>query len=260
MKVVDGSIRGAVVDPEGAVIGNAYVLIRTDALDREHPTAYSRELRTNKNGEFIASLAAGFYDMFIGASGFTPHCQKVRIREGQLQMIEISMKVDSLMTKEYADDFLTTPPKKTQPLTPQDDLYPRLRKAQNYAAEGFEPLDCFAGQVRVQRKRLSRQSFTVFRPNTDMKCCGEKIAAGRTDAHGHFLVEPLSEGEYFTVFDSKGTKYAMNFSVLQAYQRCDGSHVEINFSTVYQSSLQRYIDVDYSEKDCSEDDAGCYRK
>lgn len=139
-------------------------------------------------------------------------------------------------------------------------IYPHMAKAQEYAAKGFFPLDCFAGQVRVRGKRLSRQSFTLFRPIAELKCCGEKIAVGRTDAHGHFVIEPLSGGEYFGVFDSEETNYTVRFAVIQSYQRCDGTHVELKFSAANQCSLQTYADVDYNEKDCSEEDAACYRK
>ena len=139
-------------------------------------------------------------------------------------------------------------------------MYPRWAKAQEYAAEGFNPVDCFAGQVRVRGKRLPRQSFAVFRANAQMKCCGEEIRNGRTDAHGHFVIEPLPEGEYFAQFTSKGDEYTVNFAVIQGYQRCETTHVELNFSALDQCSLQNYIDLDYSEKDCSEDAAACYRK
>jgi hypothetical protein len=93
----------------------------------------------------------------------------------------------------------------------------RLAKAQEYEAKGFHPIDCFAGRVRIQGKPLSRQSFTVFRPTVEMKCCGEKIRSGTTDAHGHFFVEPLSEGEYVAQFTSKGVVYTTNFAVMSAY-------------------------------------------
>jgi hypothetical protein len=139
-------------------------------------------------------------------------------------------------------------------------MYPRMAKAQAYEAKGFHSLDCFAGQVRIRGKRLSRQSFSVFRSGGDMKCCGEKVAVGRTDMHGHFLLEPLTEGEYFAVFDSDGTQYTVSFAVIEGYQRCAGTHVELNFTAANQCSLQAYADLDDSETDCSEDSPACYRK
>ena len=93
-----------------------------------------------------------------------------------------------------------------------------------------------------------------------MKCCGERVASGTTDAHGHFFVEPLSEGEYFAQFTGKAVVYTTNFAVIDGYDKCSVMYVEINFSAPDQCSLQTYIAVDYDEKNCPEDDAACYRK
>ncbi len=87
------------------------------------------------------------------------------------------------------------------------DSYPRWTKAQKYAAEGFKPVDCFAGQGRVHGKRIVRQPFSVLATNDDMKCCGKLLKSARTDEHGHFLIEPMSEGEYFAQFEFKGDRY-----------------------------------------------------
>jgi hypothetical protein len=99
------NLKGTVVDPMGAVIGKAYVLLHTDALERENPVAYRLELRTNKDGEFVASLPSGFYDLFTGEEGFAPYCQKLRVHRGRLQELRIVLKVDKLMLKEYGDKF-----------------------------------------------------------------------------------------------------------------------------------------------------------
>lgn len=141
-----------------------------------------------------------------------------------------------------------------------ETVYPGWAKAQRYAAAGFHPIDCFAGQVRVRGNRLARQSFAVFRPNAEMKCCGERVKSGTTDKHGHFAVEPLSEGPYFALFSSNGVVYTTNFAVINSYQSCGSEYVVLNFSATDQCVLQTYIAVDYSEEDCSETDPACYRK
>ena len=102
------SVKGTVVDSEGAVVGNAYVLIHTD----ENAQGQRVELRTNNKGEFMTSLPSGFYDLFIGAQGFSPYCQKVRTKEGQTQDLWIRMKIDQLMLREHGDEFVTP---KTKP-------------------------------------------------------------------------------------------------------------------------------------------------
>jgi len=116
------TIRGTVVDPAGAVISNAYVLIHTDALDREHRAAFQFELRTNKQGEFTTSVPSGFFDVFVGADGFTHYCQKIRTRGGGAQDIQVALKLDPLFLKEYGDEFITEPP----PVEPQRSSVPPL--------------------------------------------------------------------------------------------------------------------------------------
>jgi hypothetical protein len=106
-----GLVKGTIVDSEGAVIGNAYILFRTD----ENELGHRVELRTNNKGEFMASLPSGFYDLFIGAQGFAPYCQKVRTNEGQTQDLRISMKIDQLMLREHGDEFVTPEKPKTKP-------------------------------------------------------------------------------------------------------------------------------------------------
>jgi hypothetical protein len=93
-----------------------------------------------------------------------------------------------------------------------------------------------------------------------MKCCGEKMKGGATDAYGHFFVEPLSEGEYIAQFTSKGVAYTVNFAVMSSYDKCGPAIVELNFSAPDQCSVQEDIAVDYDEKDCPEKDPACYQK
>ena len=81
-----------VTDESGAVIGKAFVLIHSDALERgnlkpftlepENPKPFSMELRTSSEGETKGELPSGFYDLFIGATGFAPYCEKIRVRDG----------------------------------------------------------------------------------------------------------------------------------------------------------------------------------
>jgi len=141
-----------------------------------------------------------------------------------------------------------------------DAMMARWKKAQTYASEGFEPVSCFAGQIKVEGKRLSRQPFSLFAPDQDRKCCGTLLKSARTDQHGHFLVEPLAEGRYFAKFNSKGSDDLVSFAVLQSYERCDGTHLEINFSKNGKGTIQDHIDIDDSGEDCQEYEPHCYRK
>src|SRR5260370_36956394 len=74
------------------------------------------------------------------------------------------------------------------------DMYPRLAKAQKYASEGFTPIDCFAGQVKVLGKRIMREPVSVFLPDDNRKSCVTLVTSARTDHHGHFVLSPMRDG------------------------------------------------------------------
>lgn len=140
-------------------------------------------------------------------------------------------------------------------------LPPRWINAQKYATRGFHPVDCFAGQVRVRGKRLTGQPFSVYLPNTEMKCCGTIVRSARTDAHGHFFVEPLKEGEYFAKFDYKGVQYVTDFAIIQNYERCsEAGHIEIDFLDANKVNIQSFVDIDDSGEECQATQPNCFRK
>jgi hypothetical protein len=141
-----------------------------------------------------------------------------------------------------------------------DAMMARCKKAQTYASEGFQPISCFAGQAKVEGKRLSRQPFSLFASDQDRKCCGTLVKSGRTDQHGHFLVEPLPEGRYVGKFNFNGSDFLISVAVVQSYERCDGTHLEINFSRTGKDTVQNYIDINDSGEDCQEYEPYCYRK
>jgi hypothetical protein len=141
-----------------------------------------------------------------------------------------------------------------------DEMLARLNRARMYAAQGFEPVFCFAGQVKVEGKRLSREPYSVFVSDENMKCCGRVVKDGQTDQHGHFLVEPLTEGKYFAKFRSKGSEHLASFAVVDSYQRCGSTHLEINFPRTGGGTIQDHVDINDSGEDCREYEPQCYRK
>ena len=144
---------------------------------------------------------------------------------------------------------------------PQSHGIPRRwTMAQKYAAEGFKPVDCFAGQVKIRGKRLAMQPFTVFKTNAEMKCCGSVVKSGWTDRHGHFFVEPMEGGEYFAQFSYKGVQYATSFAVLQSYAQCGTEYVEIDFSELDKARVQTYFFIDDSGEPCEPAEPRCFRK
>jgi hypothetical protein len=107
---------------------------------------------------------------------------------------------------------------------------------------------------------MKEQPFSVFVPNAEMKRCGTVLKSGRTDDHGHFLLEPMQEGEYFAQFEFKGVQYITPFAVIDSYKRCDGTHVEVDFSDVKKAKIQSFVDINDSGEGCRENEPQCYRK
>ena len=141
------------------------------------------------------------------------------------------------------------------------DMYPRLAKAQKYASEGFTPIDCFAGQVKVLGKRIMREPVSVFLLTDNQKCCGTLVKSARTDQHGHFFIEPLREGEYFARFQFRGVEHVASFAVVESYDQCGGNdYVQINFSEPNKANIQESIWINDSGRACAENEPQCYRK
>ena len=75
-----------------------------------------------------------------------------------------------------------------------------------------------------------------------------------------FSKSEMQEGEYFAQFEFKGVKYITNFAVIDSYQRCDGTLVEIDFSDAKKAKIQSFVDFNDSGEACRESEPQCYRK
>jgi hypothetical protein len=95
-----------VTDELGAVIPKALVVLHADALERGNPKSFNLELRTSSEGEAKAVLPSGFFDAFDASTGFAPHCEKLRMRDGRPAALKFVLKVDKLMSDEYGDRFV----------------------------------------------------------------------------------------------------------------------------------------------------------
>jgi len=100
----DGTIRGTVLDPTGALIPQAQVTV-TNA------EGFSRSLTSDAAGAFeLPHLAAGSYTVSINASGFTPALEGVQVsastvtNENVTLGISVSQEIDVT-----ADDDAGTP-------------------------------------------------------------------------------------------------------------------------------------------------------
>lgn len=83
----EGSLRGSVLDPSGALIPHAQVtLIATDGT--------TRQLTSDDNGAFEADhLSAGDYTLSISAAGFTPSLEPVSITSDKVMTEQVKLGI-----------------------------------------------------------------------------------------------------------------------------------------------------------------------
>lgn len=99
------TLSGTVRDSEGAVIAKAHVVVHWDSSGsnylkdnigiKEDITAM-----TDSNGEFSLDLPSGFYDVFVTAISFSPHCDKVRLKGNETKKYEAKLNVSPVTSKE----------------------------------------------------------------------------------------------------------------------------------------------------------------
>ena len=70
----------------------------------------------------------------------------------------------------------------------------------------------------------------------------------------------MQEGEYFARFDYRGENYVTAFAVIQNYDRCDGTHIEVSFSNPKTPIIKTFVDIDDSGEACQENEPRCYRR
>jgi hypothetical protein len=104
-KELSSDISFFVRDAAGAAVSNAYVLIHSDSLERGDSRHFHLELRTSLAGTARGQLPPGFFDVFIASPGMSPHCLKIRVRDGKPAKITAALKLDRLYVEEYGDDF-----------------------------------------------------------------------------------------------------------------------------------------------------------
>jgi hypothetical protein len=127
------------------------------------------------------------------------------------------------------------------------------------SSKKFTSIKCFAGEVRVDGKRLTFQSYEVVLSSEKGECCGGVVRKGKTDQHGHFVIEPLQAGTYYAKFNSRGREDIVGFRV-SSYDKCRGGHVEIKFLPDGTSTIQQYLDLDVDMSDCDPEQASCFRR
>jgi hypothetical protein len=101
-------IAGRIVDSEGAAIAEARVLVHWDSagstVGLSDNIGIQRDiiLTTDANGNYSANVPAGFYDVFVSATAFTPIAAKVRVKQAQRITYNSALTVDPLVSRELA--------------------------------------------------------------------------------------------------------------------------------------------------------------
>jgi hypothetical protein len=86
-----GDVQGTVVDPAGAVVADAKVMIKSLS------TGAARVLTTNSVGEFSSTqMAIGNYQITVEKDGFRTFSQNVEVRSGEKTRIEASLQVGNV--------------------------------------------------------------------------------------------------------------------------------------------------------------------
>jgi Carboxypeptidase regulatory-like domain len=100
-----GTLSGTVRDSEGGVISNAHVVIHWDPSGSNYlkdNIGIKQDIAatTDSSGHFSVELPPGFYDVFVTAMAFTPHCDKVRLKHKETRNYEVKLKMSPVTSKE----------------------------------------------------------------------------------------------------------------------------------------------------------------
>jgi len=99
------TLSGAVRDSEGAVISNAHGIVHWDSsgsnfLKDNLGITQDIAATTDSSGHFFVELPPGFYDILVTAMAFTPHCDKVRVKDKEPRTYEVKLKISPVTSKE----------------------------------------------------------------------------------------------------------------------------------------------------------------
>ncbi len=99
------TLSGTIRDSEGAAIANARVIIHWDSSGKNYLSdnvgiSEDKIISTDVNGKFSLELPPGLYDVFVAATAFSPHCEKIRIKGNGPRTYEIRLKVSKVASKE----------------------------------------------------------------------------------------------------------------------------------------------------------------
>ena len=91
-----------VVDPQGAALPNAYVVVRWDPVSPTESKSNTHEKQnttatTDSYGRFSVELGEGIYDVFVTAAGFFPHCDKIQVKSNEQKKYQVKLKLSKFL-------------------------------------------------------------------------------------------------------------------------------------------------------------------
>jgi len=106
-----GTLKGVVKDPTGAIVAKTAIFVR------RNPTKFTPEtlprqdvaIWTDRGARFVTQLQPALYDVCAYSAAFSPNCQTVKVSSGQVQEIEFHLQLSEAFTREYGDEFPTSP-------------------------------------------------------------------------------------------------------------------------------------------------------
>ena len=94
-----------VVDPQGAALPNAYVVVHRDPVSptesksntNEKQNATATTATTDSYGRLSVELSEGIYDVFVTAAGFFPHCDKIQVKNNEQKKYQVKLKLSKFL-------------------------------------------------------------------------------------------------------------------------------------------------------------------
>ena len=101
-----GTIKGQVLDSEGAAITGAHLLFHPDPSGQAKSAIRSDVMHeSDAAGRFEVQLEPGFYDVCVMAAAFAPECKKVLIVGAVAIQHDARLKADPLVMQHLGDKF-----------------------------------------------------------------------------------------------------------------------------------------------------------
>lgn len=92
------TLSGTVLDPQGLVTANAYILVHRDPIGSsgfENDSQLKEDIKgmTDSGGRFSLEMGPGVYDVFVTAAGFLPHCEKIRLNAKKAKEYNVKLEL-----------------------------------------------------------------------------------------------------------------------------------------------------------------------